>query len=281
MSINAGKLLLDALGSHWDKYHKRLKACSRNINEQAVHDLRTSTRRLLSVIELVRALEPCSKLGRVREMFKTQLDGFDDLRDTQVMLIEIAKTVDRLPELTPFQHHLQEREQQLLFQTQAFIKNFSTGKLKRKLKKSQGRCKKKLTAKKDINLAVLAVIDSLYATALTRRQTMDPSQLPTIHHLRIAVKKLRYTLAVIHPILPGFPEEQLKSMQEYLTLMGDIQNSSVLFQALESFFDAGVPLSVKEHFRLQQLALLEAFMLRKDEVLGFWRRAGGLGVACE
>lgn len=269
MDIPSGQVLIDALDQLWDKYRKRLNTCRIDSNEAAVHDLRTSTRRLMSLIELLRELTGQRQFNKFRRLLKAQLDGFDDLRDTQVMLLEVGNTIGQLPELAPFQQHMKQREQHLLFQTQAVIKSLYTGKLKRKFKKIQGRCKR-FAAKKDIQAEVITVIDDVYAAVQNRHKIMDPTQLDSIHHLRIAVKKLRYTLAAALPMLPGLPEQQLKSMQNYLTLLGDIQNSAVLCQALEAFFAGGLPVAIQEHVRQRQLVLLENFIKRKDEVLNFW-----------
>ncbi len=271
MPIHADKLLLDSFECLLDKYRKRLSACRRDMNEEAVHDLRTATRRLLSMIELFRALAPQSKLGKLRKILKTQLDNFDDLRDTQVMLLEIGNRLETLPELTHFKLHLQHREQRLLQQTQAFIESIDMGKTKRKLKRAYNRCKR-LTAKHgDTNSAVFAIIDNVYVTAVSRLQAIDPTELHSIHHLRIAVKKLRYLLAATAPLLPSYSEQQTEQIKEYVTLMGDIQNSSVLSQTLQIYFVSGIPETIEQYFRQQQQELLGTFMLRKDEVLGFWR----------
>lgn len=271
MPEQAGRLLLDALDSLLDRYRKRVKICRREISEDAVHELRIATRRLLSLIELFRELAPQARLAKPRQIIKDQLDSFDDLRDTQVMLLEISKAVENLPELNPFLLHLRQRERLLQQQSQIFIDKLRIGKLKRKLKKSRRRCKHRIVKSANFRDTLLAVIDNIYATALIRHQALNPAILPSIHHLRIAVKKLRYILAAVQPLLPGIPAEQQSHMQDYLALMGDIQNSAVLLIALEGYFVDGVPSAVQAHFLSQQQGLVTTFMSRKDEVLQFWR----------
>ncbi|MGD0958470.1 MAG: CHAD domain-containing protein [Methylomonas sp.] len=265
-----GKLLQNALTKHGYKYSKRLKSCRRDVSEESVHRLRTGSRRLLALIELFRELAPQNRLDKLRRHIKMQLDGLDELRDTQVMLQEIGKAAETLPELIPFQRRLLQRERRLLAEVQVFIKKLPAGKLKRKLKRTERRCKR-LMAGSDINAAVLTVIDNVYATVLARRSAINPEQLPSLHHFRIAVKKLRYILAAAQPMLPGLPEDHAKKMQNYLTLLGDIQNSAVLFQNLAEFYAAGVPAAVQAHFQHSRQLLLDEFMQRQDEVLGFWR----------
>jgi CHAD domain-containing protein len=271
MPNHVGKLLLDALDNHWDRYRKRLKTCRHDISEDAVHELRIATRRLLSLIELINTLAPQRPLNKLRKLLKSQLDGFDELRDTQVMLLEIGNTVSILPELTPFLQHLEQREQRLLLQTEAFIETLTIGKLKRKLKKARGRCKRPL-GQYDANVAVLAAIDKVYAIAFSRYQAIDPEQLSSIHHLRIAVKKLRYMLTSVQAMIPGLPDDHQKQLQTYLTRMGDIQNSAVLLQMLDAFFPDGIPQTILRHFQQQQNDLIAAFMAHREEIFGFWRK---------
>jgi len=270
MAIDGRKLLIASLDSHCRKFSQRFKTCRSQPSEAAVHDLRTSARRLLSLLELFHKLTPKAKLGKLRQNIKAQLDGFDDLRDTQVMLQEVGAAMAELPELAPFLEHLQQREQQLLLQVQTFFQTVPVGKLKRKLKNAHGRCKR-LTAKRNINTEVLSILDNLFLSAVNRNQAVDPNQLPSIHHLRIAVKKLRYTLVAAYPLLTNFQEQRFKAIEAYLTLLGDIQNSAVLLTALELYFTEETPANIQTHFRQQQQTLITKFMSQKDELLGFWQ----------
>lgn len=264
------RFLLDAFAGLSGKYIKRLKECRGNINEESVHDLRIAARRLLSLIELFRGLTPETKLGKLRQTLKDQLDSFDDLRDTQVMLLEISDRLEILPELTHFKLHLQHRENTLLLQNRVFIKGIGNNTVKRKLKKAFNRCKRMAARRNIAQAEVMGVIGRLHATAVNRAESVDPTNLPTIHHLRIAVKKLRYLLAATKPLLTDYPESRLARMKDYVTLMGEIQNSAVLYGNLETYYVSGVPDRVRSFYQRRQQELLDAFMLGKDEVIGFW-----------
>ncbi len=271
MSANLGQLLLDGLDGHWQKYSKRLSDCRQEINDENIHDFRVSTRKLLSLIELCRAINHKNRLTKLLQIFKNQLKGLNELRDTQVMLLEVDKTLVNFPELQPFYQFLADCEQQLLIQTRLLIKSIKLSKLNRKLKRSKRNFKKCFISKSDTNLAVLAVIDSMQAVVLSRLKAVDPEQLSSIHHLRIAVKKFRNVVEDTHTGLPDYPEPQLQAMKDFLILMGDIQNSAVLSRALNNFFVAGVPVGIQEYFQNRQQELLNSFMFRKSEIFGFWR----------
>jgi CHAD domain-containing protein len=112
--LDAGQLLLEALEKRWKTYRTELKRCRTEFSNEAVHDLRVATRRLLAVIELLNTISPRPRLQKLPRALKDQLDEFDDLRDTQVMLAELSEVVQELPQLHDFQKHLQFMEAKML-----------------------------------------------------------------------------------------------------------------------------------------------------------------------
>lgn len=268
----AGKCLQHALDRHWQLYRKRLQACRQRSNEENIHKLRTGIRRLVSVIDLVRALAPCPALRKARKILKAQLDRFDDLRDTQVMLLTIDAAIVELPELRDFHEHLRRRESRLLSRLEPEIAALGTGKLRRKLKKS-GRRAKRRAADLDLAQAIPAVVDRVYANALERHTAIDDRHPATIHQLRIALKKLRYILEAASDHIPGLTPDLLERLQRYLTAMGDIQNAEVLASALAEFYPDAPPAPVADHFQKQHRQLVAEFIANRYEIFRFWRAA--------
>src|SRR4030095_12946341 len=99
-------VLIEALEERWDKYRAELKKCKSEFSEEAVHDLRVATRRLLAVMDIIRLLDPQPRVQKVRRILKNQLDSLDDLRDTQVILVEVSESIMSFPDLKPFEEHL-------------------------------------------------------------------------------------------------------------------------------------------------------------------------------
>ncbi|AMK77975.1 MULTISPECIES: CHAD domain-containing protein [Methylomonas] len=271
MSEHGGKQLIDALDEHWRKYRKLLKACRQSTSEDNIHEFRVSTRRLMSLIELLNSLAPQAALAKIRKALKKQLDQFDELRDTQVMLFEVAKNMPILPELEPFLAFMHEREQQLLIHSKSNIASFYQPKLRRKVKKAGKRFERQI-ANTDLNTALPIAIDQIYALTLERYQELDPTNPASIHRLRIAVKKLRYTLLAVQTIIVDLPEPLFKQLQSYLTHMGDIQNSTVLLNTLDAFFVHKIPEAIEQYYRQQQQDLITVFMARASEILEFWQK---------
>jgi CHAD domain-containing protein len=174
------------------------------------------------------------------------------------MLLEVENNLGQLPTLAPFCLYLQQREQQLLVLANAYIKNQSAATLHLKLRKARHRCQRLLKSS-DLPAEITRVINGLNINVSDRQQEVDVDDLDSIHHLRIAVKKLRYTLTVTQSLLPEYPPAQLQALLDYLTLMGDIQNSAVLSHALQQYYSQGVPTDIQQYFQQRQQKLLVGF----------------------
>jgi len=269
MSNDDSKLLQTTLERLWAKYIKRLHACRVEASEPAVHKLRISLRRLLAFIELLQILSPHSKLRKLRKNLKAQLDGFDELRDTQVMLADLLDLTS-LPEIAPFLDYLHANERRLLAAIPQQIHAFNTNPQELLLAKVQ---KRVLPTLQGMNLprACLAAIDAVYAVVLQRYRAIDAQQPQTLHKLRIALKKLRYLLITAGELLPPLPDGHLTGLQAYLTLLGDIQNSCVRQDYLNRYFGHQPPPALEEIFAERHQLLQDAFWLECPKITRFWR----------
>ena len=262
--------LFDTVDMQWLKYRKQLGKCRQNSDEKSIHKLRISIRRLLSLIELLQALTADQYLRKLKKSLKTQLNAFNDLRDTQVMLQTVSAEVFSLPELTPFLHQLHLNTQKLLMDTPAMIKTLDSEKLQQNFKPALQKLKKTYSDS-DLKPAVLHAIDSHYQTTLARYQCIDPSQPATLHHLRVSLKKFRYMLSCIAEMLPELPTDHLKHIQTYLTHLGEIQNTCVLLNNLQCFFNSSIPPTVLSHYHQHQKELIQTYLTQSADIGLFWR----------
>lgn len=262
--------IFDTVDMQWLKYRKQLGKCRQYSDEKSIHKLRISIRRLLSVIELLQALTADQDLRKLKKSLKAQLNAFNDLRDTQVMLQTVSAEVFSLPELTPFLHQLHLNTQKLLMDTPAMIKSLDSEKLQQNFKPALQKLKKTYSDS-DMKPAVLHAIDSCYQSALARFQSIDPSQPATLHHLRVSVKKFRYMLSCVAEMLPELPTDHLKHIQAYLTHLGEIQNTCVLLNNLQRFFNSSIPPAVKHHYQQHQNELVQTYILQSTDIGLFWR----------
>lgn len=269
-------VLQDSFDERWKKYRTQLKACKREFSEEAVHDLRVATRRLLAVLDLLRVLDPHPRIQKTRRALKNQLDEFDDLRDVQVMLVDASETVSNFPELKPFELHLLKREKRFLRKARKQIEASKSSELGKRVEKIHLSIQENAMSK-GFQARMLEAVDNAYLRAMQAYGYVDASQSAMIHRLRIVFKKFRYMIEIIHPFLKGYTESHLERMHDYQSKMGLIQDIEIFLSTLTDFGEGTASDSaleaVRRDFEKRLAESLSAYLADKAEMLAFWRAA--------
>ena len=259
--------------TRWQTYQDELKRCQAEATEEAVHDLRVATRRLLALIDLLRAVVPHPHFKNLRRMLKNQLDDLDDLRDTQVMLAETSESLIELPEIETFVKFLNKRERRLLSLTAKSIKSFEYSSFRKQMEAIR---KKILMQKLDtvFNNLILQTVDDQFGVVIRRYQRVDPANPATIHRMRIAFKKFRYMVEITHALIPNYPDNTFNLMNDYQGMMGDIQDAKVLLSTFEDFADRDTsydPKPVFHYYQQRYNQLVNVFIENMYQINTFWR----------
>jgi CHAD domain-containing protein len=265
-------LLIETLENRWKIYRSELKRCQKEPSEEAIHDLRVATRRLLALVDMLRAISPHPRLQKLRRALKNQLDSLDDLRDTQVMLVEVSGTVDELPELGLFYEYLTKREKRLLKSTVKDIKSFKITNVRKRLDSTRKSLLK--MGDDDQQEALLQIVDDAYETILRRFRRVEPTQPATIHRVRVAFKNFRYMVEIIYPLIPNFPETNFKDMHEYQDMMGAIQDLEVLLSTFGDFADNDAsydPEPVRRFYEQRHTEAINTYLENMHQINTFWR----------
>lgn len=269
-------VLIGALDQRWEKYRAELKNCKNEFSQEAVHDLRVATRRLLAVMDMLRLLDPQPRVQKVRRSLKNQLDALDELRDTQVILVEVSESMANFPDLKPFEEHLLSREKKLLRKTRKEIKSSQPSDLKKRVEKIRSSLEENGQGR-GWRARLLSVVDQVYARARQAFGEVDASQPASIHRFRVAFKKFRYAVEGIAPALKGFPESYFEQLHDYQSRMGDVQDAVVFLGTLAEYAEqteASASLAaVQKAFENRRKDLITKFMEGKEEIRLFWRAA--------
>lgn len=268
-------LLIDALSARWRKYERQLRRCQKKFSEEAVHDLRVATRRLISLLDLVRCLIPNDRLKRTRRTLKQRLDMFDSLRDTQVQLLSIHSLQTDFPELRRFHDELARRERQLIKQLGKQVKKLSIARLEKAVKATQKQLRqmaRRPTRSDDPFVVIINVVERAFAKVVERRRAIDAADSATIHRTRVAFKRFRYMIEVLQPLLVDVTQDRLKRMHDYQTMMGDIQDIEVLSAHLKAFLrqeKLALP-AVEQTLAERRAQLIETYLQAADQLFTFW-----------
>lgn len=260
----------DSLHQQWRRYRKRLKACQRHFSEEAVHDSRVETRRLLATVGLLGTFIPEADVKKARRALKRHLDAFDRLRDTQVQLLYVNHLLKRFAAARQFRDWLLAREQRFMRAARKDVRQIKT----RRLGKRVAAFEKALRRGRKTETPAAAFAKVQHATqrafarvaALCRRVTAADTE--TIHRTRIAFKRFRYMTDALAPLLPALSAEHRQAMRGYQSMMGDIQDVEVLMAALDKF--ARLEQNKRETERLQV-----EFARRREQLIRVYLNAAG------
>ncbi len=265
--------LSTSLQARWEKYNQELNRCRAEFSEEAVHDLRVATRRLLALLDLTGLLYTGAPVQKLLLAFKDQLDSYDDLRDTQVMLLEVGQQVQEMPSLATFQKFLAKREKRLLQAAQKNVQSYKLNTLEKRLTAVQ-KAMRKTAEDSALAESLFQTLDDVYASVLKRFKQIDPAIPQTIHRVRVRFKKFRYMIECVYPFIADFPPDNLRAMHDYQTLMGNIQDVEVLLSTLNTLaakknghnFSEAI-----EHYQNRHTQTIQAYLGKKDELFQFWR----------
>ena len=271
-TVTVNQPLLDALDQRWKKYRAELKRCRVEFSNEAVHDLRVAARRMLALIQLLNSIAPRQRLQKLGRAFKDQLDQFDDLRDTQVTLAEVSETIQQLPQLQKFQYHLQVVEEDLLKTLRKKLKVIDLFDVSKRIRKTRESLETNMD--EELTLQTLQAVDHAFLITKQRHSWIDSAQPATIHHVRIAFKTFRYMVEIIQPLVKDFPPDNLGQMNDYQSLMGEIQDVEVIMQALADFPSSDFSFEhqpVRLYYERRHAEATSAFIEDMNQLDTFWR----------
>jgi CHAD domain-containing protein len=274
-------LLIGSLDERWAKYKRELTRCKKRCTEPAVHDLRVATRRLIATLDMVHVVAPHPGLRGMRCELKKRFNAFASLRDTQVQLVALSRMMRAHPVLRTFQSMLVQRERENIKKVAYVVRGMDAHQWERRIGDTRRRLGEFFRRKGGETAAQAMLVDAVeaaFAKTADRYGVVNPSDTSTIHRLRVAFKKFRYKVEVIHALIPGATSRMLKRMNKYQNRMGDVQDIEVLFGTLNAFVfktrqradESYLP--VYQALTRKRLELIGKWMKRSDELFTFWKR---------
>lgn len=274
MTMETDSILLSAFDERWKKFRAQHKACRMEFTDEAVHDLRVTSRRLLAVLGLAKVLVPHPRVRKARQIIKQMIEDLNELRDVQVMLVETSENIEMTPELKPFRKFLKKREAKLMRAAYKRIKQNGLSELSKRTGKIRESLEKEEQASPQFNERLLEAAHNAYALAEQAYGQVDPLQASSIHRLRLAFKKFRYLVEMIHPLVKDFPIGNFENMHKYQGMMGNIQDAEVFLNSFLEYVKEHSPQTdtenVTQFCNARLKSLIVDFMENKGEVFTFW-----------
>src|SRR5690242_4343518 len=132
----------------------------------------------------------------------------------------------KFPEAKDYKRHLRKCEKRLESEMSHHIKNAKCGPLNRCLKdieKCLRRCATNPPAGENASQSG-SLLGGAFRRVLILRRQIRRSAPRTIHRMRVAFKRFRYTAELLQPILPEFTPQRLERMKDFQDAAGKIQD---------------------------------------------------------
>jgi CHAD domain-containing protein len=253
-SISVGEFLTEQLETSLKRLLKRMTICREKFEENSVHNLRVSIRRLLSNIFLIENLIQSPYILELKSVLKKTLKSFNDLRDTQVLILSVKANIGEFPNL---------RDKLTLFPDTDLKGMILFLKLDLKAK-SSGKA-----FDKDNLSEILHRSYKIYRFMHLQSSRYAAS---SFHSVRIALKRLRYLSEVLQKQF-NIRDEKIKKLKVLQTILGELQDACVFQANLEKFVlscETGNLLNYKQtfmHIKNKQESLIREYYVNCEEVI--------------
>ena len=276
--VAVGPIMAAALDSRWQSYREQLRRCQEKFSEEAVHELRVATRRLLAQFTLLSYVAPSASLERARRILKRRLATLGDLRDIQVQRLFIEQKTAVFPELVLLRGWLQRRERRVARSAAEKVNRFKTRKLERwiaAMMEGLAANVRKSRAQSQLASAVLRAAAQAFAEAVERRRAIDLADLRTIHQTRVAFKRFRYMMESLSPGITGLSKQQLRALAYYQRKMGIIQDLEVIQASIARYTwkdrkREALLYRFSHHLEHRRTRALRSFLNTADRLFEFW-----------
>lgn len=279
MCHDAALLLSRALAEREATMLANLSRCRKRASEPAIHDLRVAIRRLLASLRLAGGVVGERAILKQRRMLRRTLRSFNDLRDVHISLLVLHDIARKIPAASFYRSSLRTRERTILREAASRLRGVKTAELRALIAHIQQELLD-ISADPLLRSATQAALLGEHAVAFARtvraRQAIRLDDPSSVHRLRIAFKRYRYTSEILHPYLPWWTDDRRKGMQAYQTAMGEVQDMEVLIAGVHGYAAerpmarraALIPL--QEELAVRRKAKIDAFVRMADAVGIFW-----------
>jgi CHAD domain-containing protein len=265
------------LRERWKSYRRELKACQREFSGESVHESRVAARRLLATLELLASLHETAALRRARRVLKRHLAILAPLRDAQVQSQFVAAWPDRWPVKDDFAKFLRQQTKRAARPAEKGVSRLKT----RRLAKVVARLDHKLRRRQDGTSEpadfqrLLTNAARSFARARSAKAGLNAARPETIHRLRVAFKRFRYTVELLSPFLPELPADYLPALRSYQGEMGAIQDLTVLLATAAAFAEDEQHPPAKTRAMLREIQrhrerLIRRFLQHANRLDTFW-----------
>ncbi len=231
-----------------DVLKKKAKSIQRRRNIEDIHDLRVSSRRIRTCLMIFKDALPNKKIKIWQRDIKNITQSFGRVRDLDVQIDLINRIYQEVQDKS-IQSGL--RRLRLRLKQKRQIKQAETQQATRDILESatlvemQAWAKSVLEAGTETEQSLEALFQLGYEHVQTRLDEFlffeififDPARVEELHRMRIAAKRLRYSLEVFSDLYQGKSDFALQVAQQSQQYLGEIHDADVWISFLPLFME--------------------------------------------
>lgn len=221
--------LLKTISEYSEDIFQQWKGARRDLDENSVHDLRVASRRATSSIVLLESVLGEDRPLKARRRIKRLLEKLGALRDLQVE-ISIVKKWTRTDVVDAFLASLLRSEKE----EGRLIRKYLSAERKQKIRRSLKSLERK--TEQQLNQLPAEMVRQKVEEFLNRQRMkfkaarvgVLPNDPQTLHALRVAAKKLRYSLDAARSIIGAAPKTEIQRLRQFQTRLGQMRDMQIL-----------------------------------------------------
>jgi CHAD domain-containing protein len=208
----------DQLTDCWKKAHS-------GFDEGSIHDLRVAGRRLAATLVLIESIRKDGLTKPIRHRLKRLLRTLGPLRDIQVHST-IVNEVHLGADLEDFKSYMEEEENKERKSVRRYLTKKRNRSLRSRIQRLSRKTARGLATTDDafIKSRVRAVLHSQRARLQEARKSKDPTDPKSLHALRMAAKKLRYSIEAATPVLGLNSARKLQRLRSEQNRLGKVHD---------------------------------------------------------
>jgi CHAD domain-containing protein len=228
--------LLKTASKQWNALRDAWKHMLRDTDEDSVHELRVASRRILSCLFIVDSILLANHRSKARRKIKRLMKKLGPLRDVQVE-ISIVRSWPRARAPKTFRDYLERKKAVSSRTARAYLTPKRKQAIQRSLRAAERKAKRGLEELRPaiVRARLASALDAQreeFEAARTAAKSPDPRK---THRLRVAAKRLRYSLESVDPKLADNPDAELRRLRRYQKDLGDKRDLSILMDTLQDW----------------------------------------------
>ena len=234
----AATTLLRLFDEHWNGWRRGVDTCRDSLRRPTVHDLRVDSRRLLSFLDLARRIIPLPRKAdaRATAAVESLLDTLGPLRDAQNQRNRVTRTRPA-PGIEPLRRHLKQRESRFARKARRALGDADSARVRKAVVRLREAVAAYRTAggPAERRLRLAKAVDLAAADVRNRLARLDLERPRTAHRLRMALKRLRYTMETATRLSATLDIDGQPTLRALQRRLGKAHDAEVLVERLDRF----------------------------------------------